>query len=277
MLCVMPSVAQDGIAPDKLAIWLRFDEAKPGVVAKRDDSIGAIRNGHYIADHAPLGKDASVQLTGDAKITPLGKIGGALLLDKTAPWNETGPYAFSEIAPAGNPKCALSMWFNASDVDRETPQILYEEGGAHLQLAVYIKNGKLCAYIQSDGVAGSPRLLPGTTLSTDRIESGKWHHLVVVMDTDPNSDEPQDDAILGYLDGELFAKGRAVRQGIRVYIGVGAMHRTVQLGPGKGMGAAKKNGWFSFTGMIDDIRFYNGVAPTAAQVKAFYVGQSLRE
>ena len=53
-------------------------------------------------------------------------------------------------------------------------------------------------------------------------------------------DSGADDYIIKPFDnGELIARGRGIRQGTCVDIDIGAMHRTVRLGPGKNMGTGQ--------------------------------------
>ncbi|MDZ4701595.1 MAG: LamG-like jellyroll fold domain-containing protein [Rhodothermales bacterium] len=71
----------------------------------------------------------------------------------------------------------VELWFLADDVhasDRQQP--LYREGRDEAGLALYLFAGRLYA----GGYAGAA--WPGSWLSTDRIRSGQWHHVALVLD-----------------------------------------------------------------------------------------------
>ncbi len=145
-------------------------------------------------------------------------------------------------------KRTISMGFNAEDINlTDRKQILWEEGGNHSGLAIYIDNGLL--YVGSwDGNQWD------TYLSTDQIQSGQWHQVTLVLDATPGSDTPEVGALKAYLDGVEFAEGEAGELKSHANgIGLGGLEGSTKLHDGVSQGA----GELGFAGKIDDVSLYN--------------------
>ncbi len=140
----------------------------------------------------------------------------------------------------------IAMWFYAEDVDAPGRQMLYEEGAGTRGLNIYLEDGRL--YVGGWNRAESN--WSGTWLSTDAVQSGRWHHVTLVLD---GGATVTDGAFHGYLDGVRFGSG----EGSQLWSHSG----DINVGNGgdtrypDGTGSATD----PFTGYIDEFRAYSRV------------------
>jgi hypothetical protein len=194
------SSASGEVAPDELVAHLPFDET----------------GGRVAADVAGMGNDGS--LTKSTTFDPAGgRHAGAVVLSGVD----------TRVTIASTPtindmtvqRRTVAVWFMASDVTIATrKQVLWEEGGSSKGLAIYLFDGRL--YV--GGKNGSrPTNWGGTFLSTGAIESGRWHHVALVLD---GSEQIAPEALRGYLDGAPFDSGSGAQVDAHSGIGIGAVN-----------------------------------------------------
>lgn len=235
------SQSKTQVSNDELIMYFAFDE-DAGDVAK-DGS------GHDTSTPAPLLGDAKVVLGQGVK-------GGALLL----PGGDSQLDSDRSGGPVGLTKRTVAMWFKAKDLEAETYQSLYEYGGLFRGLNLYMHEGMLCAYGWNAVVRDweeAPVLWKGTLLETDAVESGRWHHVAMVLDAQRG--KLAEDGFRLYLDGKLNGSGTAAEIHLR------------NLGFGGGIGNSKGETKFDskigrnrastrttgFSGLLDEVRVYN--------------------
>jgi len=173
------------------------------------------------------------------------------------------------------PRRTVSAWFKLTDVSvQKRMQVIWNEGGIDRGLNIYVYDGSL--YVggwnepeMNEGVRESG--WNGSWISTDRVESGTWHHVVLVLD---GQKQIQPNSLKGYLDGTKF--GSAKGSGIWKHYGaasIGAVanattfHQTDDV-EGKGVHGAH--------GLIDDVRVYNRALSSSA-INAMYKRKSVSD
>lgn len=156
------------------------------------------------------------------------------------------------------PQRTIAFWFRATDTALDSrKQVLYEEGGKVRGLNVYIDEDRL--YVGGWNRPDEESGWAGTWLSTDKVESDKWHHVAIALDGEANV---QADALTGYLDGEVFGRG----EGSQLWahsdnIGLGNVSQGTRFHDGS---LGHNSG---FVGAIDGFKLYNSAA-TLEQVQA---------
>ena len=144
----------------------------------------------------------------------------------------------------------VSCWFYVADKTvSNRNQVIFEEGGDQRGLNIYVSAGRL--YVGGWNIPTTESGWAGTFLSTDQIQSGRWHHVALVLDGGPTVTAG---ALRGYLDGVEFGSGA----GSQVWshtdpTGIGQAAALVRFHSGLQTGG---NG---FQGMLDDLRVYNRV------------------
>lgn len=147
----------------------------------------------------------------------------------------------------------ISLWFKVTDKFVSTrKQVIYEQGGTTRGLAIYIDNGTL--YVGGWNAVQSESNWNGTYLQTGSVQSGRWHHVALVLDG--RFTTVQDDRLIGYLDGARFGSGPASQ----VWphgddTGIGAVDGDVRFHDG----AVSGGGYNAFGGSIDEIRIYDAI------------------
>ncbi|GAB5519976.1 MAG: hypothetical protein RhofKO_22270 [Rhodothermales bacterium] len=96
----------------------------------------------------------------------------------------------------------IALWFNADDVSVNSRwQVLYEEGDATNGLTVALQDGEVHIGGRSQGSGWA-----NTWITSNQIESGRWHHVALVLDGDATV---QPNALTAYLDGVAIGNGEA--------------------------------------------------------------------
>lgn len=113
----------------------------------------------------------------------------------------------ASLALSSDPRRTVEVWFQVDDATiAHRKQIIYCEGDHQRGLVIYVYDGQLYfgGYNRPDRESG----WLGTWLSTDRVESGRWHHAALVLD---GRNDVRPDALLAYLDGKLVDIGPGSR------------------------------------------------------------------
>lgn len=109
----------------------------------------------------------------------------------------------SDINLGTQAKRSIAFWFRVDDATLDTrKQLIFEEGGTTRGLNLYVFDGR--AYVGGWNKPSGESNWAGTWLSTAGVQSGRWHHLALTLDGGATT---ADDALRGYLDGQLFAQG----------------------------------------------------------------------
>ncbi len=147
-------------------------------------------------------------------------------------------------------KRTVQAWFKVNDKTISSrKQVVYEEGGAGKGLNIYIHSGLL--YVGGWNNPEEQSNWSGTYLTTNMLDSGRWHNVALVLD---GTSVVEPDAFKAYLDGQLFGSG----DGSQLWkhggdIGIGAVNNKTQFHDGDFSG---ENGhWFG--GLIDELRIFN--------------------
>ncbi|MEM9149647.1 MAG: CAP domain-containing protein [Cyanobacteria bacterium P01_F01_bin.3] len=205
-------------------------------------------SGRLAIDSSTAGMNNSGYLRRDAKRIE-GKMGQAVGLD-----------GVGDVVTLNNSKDinldihgqrTLSMWFNADDASADKKQVVYEEGGLTRGLNVYLEDGLL-----NVGGWNLPKGESGwdgswLTTETGDVESGKWHHVALVLD---GSDTLQNNAMTAYLDGEEIGSMDGSQLWRRAgRIGIGNVSGRTRFEDGMGQGRRS----FGLAGGIDEVAIYN--------------------
>lgn len=203
----------------------------------------------------------------------------------------------SALSNAGGPwtEKTVELWFSADNVDTDTEQVLFEQGGSTRGVAVYLRGGKVFAGLHNSNANGGTaapwpfgEVGAGESelafVSTD-VESNTPYHLVFTYSGDDAFDEDGelDGSVTGYLNGEEFQKvegGIGTLYGHTDDIRVGGPRAQTHFDPdfsgdtpfgndGVAVGAAGANDPYFYSGVIDDVALYNTVL-SADQVAAHY-------
>lgn len=182
-----------------------------------------------------------------------GPLGGALNFDGQGTYISVDDS--TDINLGTHPQLTVTSWFKVDNSTiflpnevEERKQVIYEQGGVSNGLNIYIENGVLYAGVWVDGI------WEGTYLSTNEIESYKWHQVTVVLDASPGSSALQPNAFRAYLDGVEFGSGSAVELPNHTgNIGIGGISQHTQFHNGE----LRTNGTDNFAGDIADLKIYD--------------------
>ena len=147
-------------------------------------------------------------------------------------------------------KYTISLWFRADDINiNERKQILFEQGSGSEGLSIYLFDGKLYA-----GGINTSTGWTGTWLNTDQVESGRLHHVTLVLDANNSIEENR---LIAYLDGEEIGRGTATQVNPTLHSGaLGNDFEFVAFHDQSYAGTGTQNG---FKGHIDAVRIYERV------------------
>lgn len=155
--------------------------------------------------------------------------------------NTGGPYSNRTI----------EVWFFAKNINKTTPQVIYEEGGAVRGFNIYIQSGAL--YV--GGWNENETSWQGTFLSTSAISDQRWHHVVARLRNGTGSLQP--DKFKGYLDGVEFGSG----PGTEVYAHSGdiciARNGSTKFHTGDDSSVGEY-----FEGMVEELRIWDNARTT---------------
>lgn len=156
-------------------------------------------------------------------------------------------------------KKSWSLWFNADDVNSDSPQMLFEQGGNTRGAAIYVQNGQLFAGVwnnaDDDGGISSPWLagdgdLQATIYLSAPVVGGVTNHVALVMD---GSDADTSGTVSAYLNGQLIGSETGAGQLFPhnpSNIGVCTADCRLQSGNFGGGGS-------EFSGRIDEVALFN--------------------
>jgi hypothetical protein len=227
--------------------------ADPIVTLSFEEALGRIAK-----DTAAGGKPNNAKLYGGATWAE-GKVGGAIAFDGE---NDVAILKSSKDLNLSGPikERTISMWFNADDVNSEREQVLFEEGGlTGSGLNMYVEDGLL----QFGSWSGAENDFAGEWVSTDKIESGKWHHVALTLDASAGGESMEAQGMLtAYLDGELVGQTTASPL-MRHFdpVGLGNVAQTTRFEDGYGFCANS-----GLAGSIDEVNVFND-ALNADQVR----------
>ncbi|MEL7143961.1 MAG: G8 domain-containing protein [Cyanobacteria bacterium J06573_11] len=163
-----------------------------------------------------------------------------------------------------SPERTVSMWFKTDDASADKKQVIFEEGGRSRGLNMYVEDDSLIfgGWSQSGGWG------KGSWIETNKIESGKWHHVALVLDGDrklaPN-------VLTAYLDGQKLG----VKQGTQLMqhndrIGIGNTNGSTLFADG----TVGKQNQAGLLGGVDQLQIFNS-ALSANQVQQLSNGAIL--
>ncbi len=218
-------------------------------------------SGTTVLDTAPFGADHSGVLTGDAMWNEYGD-GGSLSFDGQGDYVAVPDS--SDLNTSIITQRTVSAWLNANDVDVSSrKQVVFEEGGSLRGLNIYVHDGQL--YLGGWNTPTTESGWSGTFLSTDQIESQRWHHVALVLEGDSNLSST---GFRAYLDGALIGTGLGSQLWSHTGdTGIGQVTGFDESTTGTTKfhtGDALADG-HGFEGMIDEVRVYNR-ALTAGEV-----------
>lgn len=179
---------------DGLVMHLTFDETSPDKAAE---------------DAAEGKEDRGKLKDGATYIYANKELGGAVLFDGLKSYVEVKDK--DEVNKDTHSQHTVSVWFvtdNKNIGDRK--QVIYAEGGEKEGLNIYLDNGRL--YVGGWNESKDDKKIKegnwkGTYLSTDRVASGTWHNVTLVLDAEADNLNPQPSGLLAYLDGVKFGEG----------------------------------------------------------------------
>lgn len=143
----------------------------------------------------------------------------------------------------------VSLWFKPETTSPGKRQVLYEEGGSSRGLNIYLDADQL--YVGGWNTPQKESGWTGTWLKADNILVDEWHQVDLVLD---GVSQLQDNALKGYLDGQLFDSGLGSQiWGHTDGIGIGNTNRSTRFHDG--VTSSNKG----FTGTIDEVIIANSV------------------
>ncbi len=199
--------------------------------------------GPFGADTANSGTPDSANLIG-ATWTSQGYLDGGVAFDGIDDYLSIPDSA--DFNDGDVSKTTIAFWFKANDVDSTSRQLLFKQRGPNRGMNVYLDGGRLYVGAWSDKVGWS-----GTFLSTDGIESDRWHHAALVLNAQPVLSP---DGLIGYLDGLPFAMGPAAT--IQKHLGNVSFGAADQGTRFHDSDTTDYTGILPFAGTIDEIRIY---------------------
>ena len=158
----------------------------------------------------------------------------------------------------------VSLWFKADEnTARNKRQVIYEEGAGFRGLNIYLdrRNNRDQLYVGGWNRHTGESGWKGTWLNTDKISTGQWHRVDLVLEGNQNVEQG---ALRGYLDGQQFGSGR----GSQLWehsggVGLGSIHGETRFHDGLTPESGSR-----FSGQIDEVRLFND-ALNSSEVSAF--------
>lgn len=179
--------------------------------------------------------------------------GGRVNIADNALTNSGGPYTEKTI----------ELWFSADNVEPDSQQIIFEQGGSTRGISIYVFDGEVVAGVHNSANDDAALSTPwpagtgaerGLALVKAEIEADTPYHLALVMDGDEDGFEG---TVTGYLNGESMGVvdgiGRLFGHTDDTHIG-GGMQTLFEDG---GVGTDVDLELRFFEGIIDDVALYN--------------------
>jgi len=223
------------LADQPLAYWQTGEASGNGPV-----NVSTVRSSGVGLGNDADGRHAAGVSTGGASLVPAGDNGAAV-------YGGTGGTAVPSHTAlnlgSSYDRRTVELWFKANAVTG--CQVLYEEGDAADGLNVYVEGGQ----VHVGAWSGS-----GSTLYADygtAVGAGETHQIVLTFDA-------AGDALLGTLDGQVFAAARGIAAlGTHAGgIGIGAMNDGSRFAGGA-TGTGEAGDGRAFQGVIDDVAVYD--------------------
>ncbi len=225
------------VLDDGFVVWLRFEQQSPEKKVP-DEAPGDA--------YADPGNDQG-KLQGTAQLVDGGPLGKSVYLD--------GSIAFitysdsDDTTTAAHEQRSVSLWFEADDKDAGR-QLLYDEGYYPVGMNLYLDGGVLYAGFWDSALGVN------SFISTDQVETGRWHHVLVTLDGSGGSDAGQEFKL--YLDGSLVgsAAGGAFREhsvSNRPWSSLGRASSQTRYHDSAGADYTYNH----YAGRLDDFRIYN--------------------
>ncbi|MDX2212460.1 MAG: LamG-like jellyroll fold domain-containing protein [Oculatellaceae cyanobacterium bins.114] len=159
----------------------------------------------------------------------------------------------------------IEVWFRVEDKgigDRK--QVIYHEGDDQRGLNIYLFDG--CLYFGGYNVSPIESDWQGTWIKTDRIQSGKWHHVALVLD---GRAEVRPASFRAFLDGRsIDVSPGSQLWGDRPPSSMGGVSSKVRFHDGVSL---DRPGHF-FRGQILELRVWNTVR-TATQIATYRMAE----
>ena len=110
------------------------------------------------------------------------------------------------------PQRTVSLWFRPENINLPGKQVLWEEGGQNRGTNIYLHNDGQATRLYVGGWNENPSDRSSepfweTFHATTAVQSGRWHHVALVLDALPNTTTVIPDAFRVYLDGVPFGVG----------------------------------------------------------------------
>jgi len=234
---------------DNPTVFLRMSETATSRDVVNLGSLGTAGDGKYqTGGDLSLNQASLVSGSGNASIlfNSGGSGSGHLSIDDNNQLNTQDVDAYS-----------VELWFEATGnvTDR---QVLYEQGGGVNGLNIWIEGGNLHAAVWEGGDGGS--FLSVDTVGSP-LQTNETYFVALTYDSS--------DALIAYLNGTAFGmidSGLFTIPSHSGDIGIGGMFDASRFAAGSG-GAASGDGYY-FTGLIDDLAIFNGVALSRDRVHA---------
>ena len=262
-MLAVPCSAQDYadlvLADNPIAYW-RLDDAAQGAIANSSGNITATAVGGELLELGVPGladpdnpamrfKGLDIDLFDeDGTIA-----GGRVNIADSVLTNTGGPYTAK----------TWELWFSADNVNPDSQQLIFEQGGSTRGTSIYVYEGEIVAGLHNsgddDGGVSSP--WPGGTgaerelaFVKSPIEANTPYHLALVYDGDADGFEG---TVTGYLNGESMGQVDGIGQFFAgsddTHIGGGGQ----TLFEDGGIGTDIDQELRYFEGIIDDVALYN--------------------
>lgn len=151
-------------------------------------------SGDKAADSVPKGKNDQGKLKDNATYSYVNEqLGGAVVFDGLKSHVEVKDK--DEVNKDTHSQHTVSIWFTADNKNiGDRKQVIYAEGGEKEGLNIYIDNGRL--YVGGWNESKDDKQIKegnwkGTYVSTDRVTSNTWHNVTLVLDTEADNLNPQ--------------------------------------------------------------------------------------
>ncbi|MEM9090257.1 MAG: LamG-like jellyroll fold domain-containing protein, partial [Cyanobacteria bacterium P01_F01_bin.53] len=227
--------------------------AKPVVTLSFEEAIDKVAK-----DTSTEGGNNSGRYRGGLRPTK-GKVGQAAALDGGR--DVITLKNSKDINLAITPERTVSLWFQADDVTANKKQVIYEEGGAARGLNIYLEDNLL--YFGGWNRAQSK--WSDSWIKSNKVTSGKWHHLALVLD---GESAVTDNAMTAYLDGQIVGQMEGSQLWSRSGgIGIGNVNKGTRFESG----ATKGTRNYGFMGAVDEFNLYNS-ALESSEVKQLASG-----
>ncbi|WP_348521160.1 LamG-like jellyroll fold domain-containing protein, partial [Agaribacter marinus] len=150
----------------------------------------------------------------------------------------------------------IALWFKMDDANGGR-QVIYEQGGAHGGLNIYIDNDTLYTGGWDINQQGNDaEVWPGTFKSIGGLEANKWYHVALVLDANETPTQLTQGALRAYLNGTEFDTANSQGMQLATHnngIGVGGINSETRMHDGMTAGNA------FFAGAVDDVVLWNRV------------------